>query len=119
MFAKIFAALLTISGVFLAFGGAVAFATAKPNAPMFFAMLFAIAVFGIGCVIAALGVFRKRRYGFVLCIGLGISAAIFALYVSESVGEGILWPVFAIMTAGGIVGLLSNPRAKAEKEGAP
>jgi len=119
MLAKLLSAILAISGVLLVIGGVVALLTAEPNAPMYFAMLFAIAAFGIGCIASSVGIFRMRRYGFALCVGLGISAALFALFVSEPVGQGVLWPIFAFMTASGTAGLVLKPKYGAAREDAP
>ena len=110
MLAKLLSALLAVSGTLLVFGGGVAIVQAEQSPPMVFAMLFAVVAFGVGCLIASIGVFSMRRYGFVLCIGLGISAAGFALIVSESVSQGVLWPIFAFMTASGAAGLFVQLR---------
>jgi hypothetical protein len=119
MLAKLFAALLALSGVLLVLVGSAAIIQAEPNSPMFFGMLSAIVAFGVGCLIASIGVFRKRRYGFVLCIGLGVSAAGLALIVSESVGQGVLWPIFAFMTASGAAGLFVKSGADATGRAEP
>lgn len=109
LLAKLFSALLAISGVILAFLGIASFVTAEPNSPMFFAMLLAISAFGLGCIVAAVGIFRMRPYGFAICAGLGICVAMFALFVHEAVGQGILWPIFTVMTTCGTAGLIVKP----------
>jgi peptidoglycan/LPS O-acetylase OafA/YrhL len=119
MLAKLLAALLAIFGVILLLGGVAALIKAEPNAPMFFAMLAAVVAFGIGCIVASIGVFRMHKYGFVLCIGLGISAAVFALIVSENTGQGVLWPIFVFMTTAGAAGLFSKSKSSAIAKAAP
>jgi hypothetical protein len=54
------------------------------------------------CLAAAYGVYKRRTFGFVICLVLSLIAAAFAVFVAEPLGRGLLWPTFAFMLANGL-----------------
>jgi hypothetical protein len=104
-YGKALAVFLFLYGIFLAVGGVGGAIISDEGGPTVIAMLGGVAMAGVLCIVAAFGVYRMRVFGFAVCTGLALAVAAFAVYVSESIGQGLLWPTAVFLLANGLIGL--------------